>query len=261
MSFHAHPDDESVLTGGTLASLAATGHRVVVVTATAGERGLTGSDVASAALASHRLTELDEAAHRLGVARVVCLGYPDSGYGARPPAFDSFSRTPVIVAAARLAGILDEEAADVLTIYDERGGYGHIDHVQVHRVGLAAARQAGTRRVLQATVERERVLRLSRVMRVVPGLPPEVRPQVVRASYAPRSVITHCLDVTAQLDAKRAAMAAHESQRGGGRRPRSFDLFLRMPPALFARTFGREWFIEFGRSPRRWPATDFWCEA
>ena len=56
-------------------------------------------------------------------------------------------------------------------------------------------------------------------------------------------------DVRPHLDAKRAAMGAHESQRGGGRRPRSLDIFLRLPTPIFAKLFGREWFIETGVRP------------
>jgi LmbE family N-acetylglucosaminyl deacetylase len=249
------------LTGGTLAGLAAAGHRTVIVTATAGEGGLTGSNTDRDALARRRLAELDEAARRLGVSRVVCLGYPDSGYGETAPSSDCFSRVPTDEAAARLAAVLEQEHADVLTTYDERGGYGHPDHVGVHRVGLAAARRAGTPRVLQATVDRDRLLRLARFMRVVPGLPAELRVDTVRGSYAPRSELTHCIDVTAHLEAKRAAMRAHESQRSGGRRLRSLDLFLRLPSAIFARVFGLEWFIETGTSTGGELVTDLWREA
>jgi len=248
VSFHAHPDDESLLTGGTLAGLAADGHRVVLVTATAGESGLSGSGEGATALASRRLAELDRAAAELGIARVVCLGFRDSGYPGVPPV-DAFSRTDVGVAAERLAAVLIEEQADILTIYDRQGGYGHPDHIQVHHVGTAAAQLAGTQRVLQATVDRESVTRLARMLQVVPGLPSEIRVQRLATAYSPRKELTHCIDVRPHLDRKRAAMSAHESQRGGGRRPRSLDLYLRLPRPIFARMFGREWFIETGRRP------------
>jgi LmbE family N-acetylglucosaminyl deacetylase len=257
VSFHAHPDDESMLTGGTLAGLAAAGDRVVLVTATAGEAGLTGAACSRTDLATRRLSELNEAATCLGVARVVCLGYADSGYHTTPPA-DAFSRVPIGDAAARLAAVLDEEGAEVLTVYDEHGGYGHPDHQHVYDVGLAAAKLAGTPRVMQATIDRDRMLRLSRSLQLVPGLPPELRVGTVRGSYSPRSALTHCIDVSAQLDAKRAAMSAHRSQRSGGRRPRSLDVYLRLPFPIFARLFGREWFIENGRTPHTLLATDFW---
>ena len=252
VSFHAHPDDESLLTGGTLAGLAAEGHRVVLVTATAGESGLSGTGESASVLARRRLAELDRAASELGIARVVCLGYPDSGYPGVPPV-DSFSRTDVRAAAKRLAAVLTEERADMLTIYDRQGGYGHPDHVQVHHVGTTAAQLAGTPRVLQATVDRQSVTRLARVLQVVPGLPREFRVDRLSTAYSPRTELTHCIDVRPHLDAKRAAMGAHESQRGGGRRPRSLDIFLRLPTPIFAKLFGREWFIETGVRPCEQP--------
>ena len=89
VSFHAHPDDEALLTGGTLAMLAAAGHRVVIVVATAGALGLSGEGLAPDALAERRSAELDRSAAALGSARVVRLGYADSGWcpdGSVPPA-------------------------------------------------------------------------------------------------------------------------------------------------------------------------------
>src|SRR3954447_21136397 len=76
--FHAHPDDEALLTAGTMAMLAAEGHRVVLVVATAGERGLAAIPPGEA-LAEARMTELYRSAAALGSARVVQLGYGDSG--------------------------------------------------------------------------------------------------------------------------------------------------------------------------------------
>ncbi len=82
VSFHAHPDDEALLTGGTLARAAADGHRVVLVTATAGEAGLSGDGMRDAAsLEARRRRELAESARALGCARWEILGYADSGFG------------------------------------------------------------------------------------------------------------------------------------------------------------------------------------
>src|SRR5579885_292557 len=116
VSFHAHPDDEALFTGGTLARCSAAGHRVVVVVATSGERGLTATGVGGADLGAVRSAELDRAAAALGVARVVNLGYADSGLDdPATPATGSFCAAPVEEAAARLRAVLDEERADVLT--------------------------------------------------------------------------------------------------------------------------------------------------
>ena len=145
VSFHAHPDDEVLLTGGLLARAAAEGHRVVLVTATAGERGLAGTeDGAGADLARRRSAELAESARLLGCDRVVELGYRDSGLRPDPDDTDAFAHQDVDAVARSLAVLLREEQADVLTIYDRNGGYGHPDHQQVHRAGTLAARLAGT---------------------------------------------------------------------------------------------------------------------
>src|SRR3954465_5397171 len=79
VSFHAHPDDEALLTAGTLARAAAEGHRVVLVVATAGEAGLGGGGGTRPALATRRRTELEQSARALGCVRVEVLGYADSG--------------------------------------------------------------------------------------------------------------------------------------------------------------------------------------
>src|SRR5205085_2707516 len=104
VSFHAHPDDEALLTGGTLARAAAEGHRVVLVVATAGGAGLTSSAVlAEGQLARRRLAELHRSAEALGCARVECLGYQDSGMAdARSGAPDAFAYADHEQAAQRL---------------------------------------------------------------------------------------------------------------------------------------------------------------
>ena len=84
VAFHAHPDDEALLTAGTMARAAAEGHRVVLVVATDGDLGLAASTYAGdGALGRRRLAELRTSAARLGVARVEHLGYADSGLGPR----------------------------------------------------------------------------------------------------------------------------------------------------------------------------------
>jgi LmbE family N-acetylglucosaminyl deacetylase len=264
VSFHAHPDDEALLTGGTLAKASAAGHRVVLVTATCGERGLAGpEDGRGADLARVRMSELRAAAAALGCARVVTLGYGDSGLRPDPGDAGAFARVDIREAAARLAAVLEEEHADVLTVYDRNGGYGHPDHIQVHRVGTLAARLAGTPVVLEATVPGgafRAALALSRVLGRGWG---GSAPLGTRRVFSDRRQITHRIPVGGFLDAKRAAMAAHASQRrdrpgdqsgdqSGDRsraagRSRSLERVLRLPPRVFALAFGREWFVEQGR--------------
>src|SRR5215475_7587974 len=165
LAFHAHPDDEALLTGGTMARLAAEGHRIVLVTATDGEAGLASTGATDGIrLGDVRQRELSQSAEILGCARVVRLGYADSGWSdSQSSRADAFSRMAVEAAARKLSAILADEGADVLTIYDPAGGYGHPDHVQVHRVGARAAELAGTPLVLQATVDRDLLTRALRV--------------------------------------------------------------------------------------------------
>ncbi len=248
VSFHAHPDDEALLTGGLLARSAAEGHRVVIVTATAGERGLT-DEQGRDGLADVRMTELAAAAQLLGCARVVGLGYADSGLRPDPDDPAAFATQDQVQCAAVLAEVLREEQADVLTVYDANGGYGHPDHVQVHRVGVLAARLAETPVVLEATVPGRlfagALRALSYLGHPLGGSAPLGTGQV----FSHPRLITHRVRVRgAALGSKRAAMAAHASQRRGGEGRRAIDRFVQFPMPLFWMVFGREWYVERGRS-------------
>jgi LmbE family N-acetylglucosaminyl deacetylase len=224
--FHAHPDDESLLTAGTMARLAAEGHRVVLVVATAGEAGLASEQ---RSLGAARTRELYESARILGCARVVLLGYRDSGLDGSAPG--GFASAPLGEAAERLAELLKAEQADVLTVYDPYGGYGHPDHVQVYLVGIEAARLAGTRSVLEATVDRD----LLRPVRYF-------LPFDLDAAYLPGSEITHRVKIGRHARAKRASMAAHATQATGGSSVRTLAAFLRLPYPLFRLVFGTEFY-------------------
>jgi LmbE family N-acetylglucosaminyl deacetylase len=243
LAFHARPDDEVLLTGGTLARLATEGHRVIVAVACDGVMG-----VATGAGARVRLEELRASAAALGVARVVHLGYADSGHGPLlypdPPDRVRFARAATDEAAAKLADLLREERVDVLLTCDPQGGYGHRDHVKVHDVGVRAAALASTPRVLQATLPREPVVRLFRVAQFF-RLPVRYDPEVIRSAYSPRSAITHRVGVRRYARQKRAALAAHESQLyGRGRAGRPLRALLRLPTPIFGLVMGWEWFVD-----------------
>lgn len=256
VAFHAHPDDETLLTGGTLARAASEGHRVVLVTATSGEAGLTDPPGRTAGgLGARRDAELEQAAAALGCARVVRLGYPDSGWD-RPVAGPRFCDLDPAGPAARLAEVLREERADALTSYDAHGGYGHPDHVQVHRVARIAAELAGTRVLLEATVDRDSLAALGRLMTRLPRVRRLVPADGFADAFVPRAEITHRVDVRRQLPAKRAALRAHASQAGGGDSVRTVAALLWLRGPLFARVMGTEWFVEHGREPGQPPLDD-----
>ncbi len=253
VAFHAHPDDEALLTAGTMARAAAEGHRVVLVVATDGGLGLASREYARD-LAARRRAEALASADALGVARVEFLGYADSGLGPGldpdPPDRVRFVRAPVAEAAARLADLLAEEDADVLLGYDRNGGYGHRDHVHVHDVAVAAARLAGTPRLLEATVPRDTISRAVRLAARVYPFPDEFDPTSFDRAYSPRAEITHRVGVVRYARAKRAAMRAHASQAtADDGADRTLAAFLRIPRPLFDVVFGREWFAAPSRTP------------
>lgn len=243
VAFHAHPDDEAVLTGGTLAWAASTGHRVVLVTATDGRMGHQCDNT--------RIDELRCSADILGVHRLECLGYADSGYGPvfypDPPGRVRFGRADVEEAAQLLAAILRDENAQLLLSYERNGGYGHRDHVQVHQVGSRAAELANTPRVLHATMPRELLRCVGDFARLL-RLPAPYDAEVVRTAYTPRATITHRINVRRFARQKRDAFAAHRSQISGPH-ARLFDVLLRLPPQVFGLIFGHEWFIDPAAPP------------
>lgn len=248
VSFHAHPDDESIATGGLLARASEAGHRVVLVFATRGELGepVDGVLAEGEQLTLRRTAECFRSAEVLGVHRVEFLGWTDSGM----IGLDTndvpwcFWQADIDHAAARLALILQEEGADVLTVYDDHGGYGHPDHIQVHRVGTRAAELAGTPVVAQSTMNRDEILR-SMAMAAEMGVdvPEEMRDVQARREElgpdfgSPEDIITHVVDTSSVIDRKRESMRSHASQIGP-------DHFMaKMPDEAFAHVFGREWFI------------------
>ena len=197
-----------------MAKMAQEGHRVVVVVATGGERG----EVADGflqddeTLTQRRAAELAAATEILGASRVVSLGYVDSGMMGTAANEDpaSFWQADVETAAGRLAAVLREESADVLTVYDDHGNYGHPDHIQVHRVGHRAASLADVPRVYEATINRDHVRR--RGSEVVDGPGAAVDDDFLETIGLPDDEITTAVDVIDQLALKRQAMLAHASQ-------------------------------------------------
>jgi len=148
---HAHPDDETIGSGATMAKYVAAGAQVTLVTCTLGEEGeILVPELAHLAayqtdeLGKHRITELSAAMTELGVTDWRLLGgphtYRDSGMVGTPPndRADCFWRSDLLEAAKHLVKIIRETRPQVLVTYDDFGGYGHPDHIQAHRIATYA---------------------------------------------------------------------------------------------------------------------------
>ena len=207
---HAHPDDESVVTGGVILRAKAAGHRVVVVTCTAGEEGEIHNLAPSLRprLGAVRTGELREACTILGVDRLELLGYRDSGM-AGAAANDhprSLSRARIDEVAARLVLLLRAERPEVVVTYTPDGTYGHPDHRRAHDATVAALRVLRREgwspwRVFWHAMPRSAVERLGD--RAHPAM---------RDVGVPDREVTTAVDVRDLLDRKLAAVGAHVSQ-------------------------------------------------
>lgn len=242
---HAHPDDEASSSAGTIARAVADGHRVVIVFATNGDHGEPAHDLAeNETVVQRRRKEAAASAAAIGTHRIEWLGYADSGMTgwAQNDDENAFAQADVDEAAQALAQILDEEDADVLIGYDWHGGYGHPDHVQVHRVAHRCAQLAQrTPRMLEVTMNRD-------AMRLMMAAAPEGEGFDVDGPAddgnpmgTPEAEIDWDVDVSDVLAKKRGAMQAHTSQTS------DIGMMLAMPPQMFAAGFGHEYFIEPGR--------------
>jgi N-acetyl-1-D-myo-inositol-2-amino-2-deoxy-alpha-D-glucopyranoside deacetylase len=150
MTVHAHPDDETIGTGGLMAKAVQDGHRVVLVTCTRGELGeivVPELDTPDnhRRLGEIRAAELEAAMDELGVTEWDNLGYRDSDMMGRVGNLDprSFWQVDLDEAAGRLVWLIRRERPDVVTTYNDFGGYGHPDHIRTHDVAVRAFARAG----------------------------------------------------------------------------------------------------------------------
>ncbi|MCS0634453.1 N-acetyl-1-D-myo-inositol-2-amino-2-deoxy-alpha-D-glucopyranoside deacetylase [Streptomyces sp. LP05-1] len=236
---HAHPDDESINNGATMARYAAEGALVTLVTCTLGEEGeVIPPGLAHLApdredrLGAHRVSELGDAMKELGVTDHLFLGgsgrFRDSGMMGAPQNRrpGAFWNTEVDEAAAHLVEIVRDRRPQVLVTYDPDGGYGHPDHIQAHRVAMRAAELAGERAYRRDLGEPYEIPKIywNRVPRgaVEAGFArlraeggagfPAVASVADVPGVVPGERITAEIDGAAHADRKRAAMRAHATQ-------------------------------------------------
>ena len=217
----AHPDDESFGLAGTLATLTDRGVGVTLVCATRGEAGeiLVEGIATKENLGELRERELREAMAIVGVRDIRFLGYRDSGMAgteenADPRAFVNADHDAVVTI---LVGFIAELKPDAVTTFGPDGIYGHPDHIKAHEVATAAVHRAAenglweTPSLYYAAASRERVREFAKY----PRSPFSSMSQEELASFGtPDEAISTRLDISANLERKRAAIKAHRSQVG-----------------------------------------------
>ncbi|HLH22203.1 MAG TPA: N-acetyl-1-D-myo-inositol-2-amino-2-deoxy-alpha-D-glucopyranoside deacetylase [Chloroflexota bacterium] len=254
MAVHAHPDDEAIGTGGTLARYAAEGVRTVLVTCTDGAVGeIVDPTVATPeTLAAVRADELRTASELLGVSALHCLGYRDSGMMGTPENDDprSFWRADLDEATGRLVALIRQERPQVIVTYDENGFYGHPDHIQTNRVSVAAFHAAGDparypeqglapwapSKLYYAAVPISRLREFGRRLRELDIEAPFGENADEPEFGTPDERIVATIDARPYARVKREALAVHRSQVG----PETF--FLLLPPPVWEETMGTEYF-------------------
>lgn len=258
LAFHAHPDDECSSTGGTLHTYATRGEQVVVVTATDGSEGEVHNyddpDAIKPKLAAVRREEIAAAMSILGVEHHEWLGYRDSGMmgeeSNKHP--EAFWTSDFMEATGRLVRLIRRYQPEVFVIYDPFGGYGHPDHINVHRVGLAAYWGAPDisrfplegaeepwqpKKVYWVTWPRSRSSTFAQ-LRYDAGLIDDEQYERMRNAGTPDENISCFIDINPVLDVKEKALRAHRSQI-----PEDWFMF-QVPDEYRPNLLGRESFVK-----------------
>lgn len=248
MLVHAHPDDETINNGVTMAKYAAEGAEVCLVTCTLGEEGeVLVDDLSHLAadqqddLGQHRLGELKRAMDILGVTDFVRLGgdgrfrdsgmaYDERGYAVPRDQLreDTFWAADLLEASNELVSLIRQRRPHVLISYNEIGGYGHPDHIQAHRVAMYGYLLAGVAsyrrdlgaawsvpRVLWTTFSRSRTAEIIRLLReagdteTMAGFDPE---GPLESLTSPDADIDAAIDGSLYVQRKHDAMLAHATQ-------------------------------------------------
>ncbi|WP_319458366.1 PIG-L family deacetylase [Micromonospora sp. RTP1Z1] len=249
MAVHAHPDDEATSTGGVLARYAAEGISTVLVTCTDGRcgdgpDGVKPSDPGHdpAAVVAMRQDELEASCAALKVTHLETLGYADSGMMGWPTNDlpGAFWTTPVAEAADRLAELIRQYRPDVVVTYDENGFYGHPDHIQAHRITMAAVAKTDIpAKVYWTTVPRSAFAEFGRLMQEL-GVE-WAEPDASSAEPGPQlglpdDEITTWVDTSSYGAQKFDALAMHASQTEN-------IFFLQLGRERFTELMGMETFV------------------
>jgi LmbE family N-acetylglucosaminyl deacetylase len=244
LAVHAHPDDEAISTGGVLARYADEGIETVLVTCTNGELG-DGPGGVKPGEPGHtphevvvlRRAELEESCRVLGVDHLELLGYHDSGMMGWSQNDDpaAFWHADLDEAAARVAALMARYRPQVVVTYDEQGFYGHPDHIQAHRVTVAAATATGIPdKLYYPAMPRSMVASFGALLREHGVEPPE---RIEDAPIGtPDEEISAVVDCSGVAGRKYDSLAAHASQADN-------IFFLGLGRATFGAVFGTEAFV------------------
>lgn len=271
MAVHAHPDDES-FSGGVFARYAAEGIRTVLVTCTRGEEGeivdpAMDVEAIRPRLGEVRTDELRCSVEALGIDQLHVLGFRDSGMAGTPANANplAFTNVNFDIAATSLVTIVRRERPQVIITYDERGGYGHPDHIMAHRIAMAAFEGAGDAqrfpvseggpapwqpsKLYHVAWPIERMIELRQEL-LARGLPDPFASGDTSAAQAeqseerelpsffqPASAITTTIDVAAHVQQKLASFHCHRTQIAETAFP------LSLPPDLRQAVLSHETFV------------------
>jgi N-acetyl-1-D-myo-inositol-2-amino-2-deoxy-alpha-D-glucopyranoside deacetylase len=240
LAVFAHPDDEAFGTGGTLAHYAAQGAQVVLACATRGEVG----EIAEDSLATHetlgrvRENELRCAAQTLGVSDLIFLGYRDSGMAGTPQNDDprAFMNVAPDEVVARLVGIIRRVRPQVVVTFEPHGGYGHPDHMAIHRHTLAAFHAAAdpgrypeqgpvwqASHLFYTAIPRSFFVEMRRRLEAMGADTSEFARFEESGAGWPDDKVNVVLNVADEVDAKWTALNCHRTQFGPD------NLFRRLP--------------------------------
>ena len=239
---HAHPDDEALLSGGTLRGLHQKGVRTVVIFLTNGERGLADNRLPRE-LGEQRRREALNSSKILGVSETYFLDYEDSGLNSE----FALSHVSLEEMCERVKEILDKEQPDAFITYDSEGGYGHPDHKIVHRIGRKLQDVTDVPTLLEVTIDRAVIAstldRLRYVIKLLErfGLLQSKNVYQLADGFSPSADISYSINVRPYASAKLSALKAHSSQSTGGLR--NIRIMTLLPQLIFKRLFGTEWYV------------------
>ncbi len=260
LAVFAHPDDEAFGTGGTLARYAAAGVETTLVCATRGEAGeiAEGVDATPETLGEVREQELRCAAETMGVRELIFLDYCDSGMAGTEVNQDpaSFVNAPAEVVVPQIVSVIRRVRPEIVITFEPNGGYGHPDHIAIHKHTVAAFHAAadGQRypelgpawqasRLYYTAIPHSFFRHMLEELKALGADPSEYAWLLEDEGRGwPDEEVTAVIDVTHTVEAKWSALNCHRTQFGPG------NLFRRLPEATVKALMSREAFAQ------AWPA-------